>query len=69
MKEKITPDQIAMIIADLEHGELTSCEGYECNNCALNKRLPKSLVGTVINLTICNVLMSMSTMLSEVEHD
>ena len=69
MKDKMTPDQSAMIIADWEHGELTSCEGYECDNCALNKRLPKSLVGSMVKLTMCNVLMSMCTMLSEVEHD
>ncbi len=68
MKDKFTPDQIAMIIADFEHGELTSCKGYECDNCALNKELPVSLIGTR-KMTICNMLVNMSVLLNEVEHD
>lgn len=68
MKTKINPDQIAMIIADIEHGELTSCAGFECENCALNKELPISLVGNKI-VTICNALVGISTMLNEVEYD
>lgn len=65
---KMNPDQIAMIVADMEHGELTTCKGFECDNCALNKELPLSLVGNR-KATICNVLTEMSVVLNEVEHD
>lgn len=68
MKTKINPDQIAMIIADMEHGELTSCAGFECENCALGKELPISLIKRN-KVTICNVLTEMATILNEVEHD
>lgn len=68
MKDKLNPDQIAMIIADMEHGELTSCEGFDCENCALNKELPVSLVNRK-KVTICNALVEMSVVLNEVEHD
>lgn len=65
---KINPDQLAMIVADIEHGELTTCEGFTCENCALNKELPLPLVGNR-KATICNVLVKMSIVLNEVEHD
>ena len=68
MKIKINPDQLAMIIADMEHGELTSCAGFECENCALNKELPISLVGKK-KVTLCNALVEMSAVLNEVEYD
>ena len=68
MKGKITQDQLAMIIADMEHGEITTCEGCECDNCPLNKELPISLVGFK-RVTICNALVYMSTMLNEVEYE
>lgn len=68
MKNKFNPDQIAMIIADMEHGELTTCTGFECKNCALNKELPISLVGKK-KVTICNALVYMSVELNEVEYD
>ena len=68
MKEKLNPDQLAMIIADMEHGELTDCKGFECSNCALNKELPICIVGNK-KLTICNGLVAMSTILNEVEYD
>lgn len=68
MKEKLNPDQIAMIIADIEHGELTTCIGFDCENCALNKELPISLVGKK-KVTLCNALTDMSAVLNEVEHD
>lgn len=68
MKNKFNPDQIAMIIADMEHGELTSCTGFECENCALNKELPISLVGRK-KVTICTGLVEMSVVLNEVEHE
>lgn len=68
MKEKLNPDQIAMIIADIEHGELTTCTGFDCENCALNKELPISLVGKK-KVTLCNALTDMSAVLNEVEHD
>lgn len=68
MKIKINPDQVAMIIADWEHGEVTTCQGFECENCALNKELPISLVGNK-KVTLCNTMAEMSTVLNEVEHD
>lgn len=68
MKDKLTPDQIAMIVADWEDGELSTCEEYACDNCPLEKELPKSLVGTK-KMTICDMLVNMSVLLHEVEHD
>lgn len=68
MKDKLTPDQIAMIVADWEDGELSTCKEYECDNCPLNKELPISLVG-INKVTICNMLVNMSVLLNEVEYD
>ena len=68
MKAKLNPDQVAMVIADWEHGELTTCKGFKCENCALYKELPISLVGNK-RVILCNALVEMSAVLNEVEHD
>ena len=36
MKNKLTPDNIAMILADAQHGEWTTCEGVSCKKCPLS---------------------------------
>ena len=66
-KNKHSQDQIAMLIADWEHGELTECT-CECENCPLNKELPVKLVGKQ-KMTMCNMLTEMSALFNEVEHD
>ena len=68
MKKKLSPDDIAMIIADWEDGELTTCEGIECDNCPLDKQVPLPL-RTRNSVSICNLIMEMSMIMSEVEHD
>ena len=68
MKKKLNPDDIAMIIADWEDGELTTCEGIECDNCPLDKQVPLPL-RTRNSISICNLIMEMSLVMSEVEHD
>lgn len=67
MKFKIDPDQFAMLISDMEHGEFTSCIGYECDNCPLSKELPVSVVKH--KMTLCNMLVTMSMVLNEVEYE
>lgn len=68
MKKKLNPDDIAMIIADWEDGELTTCEGIECDNCPLDKQVPLPL-RTRKSVSMCNLIMEMSLIMSEVEHD
>lgn len=66
MKRKLNPDQVAMIIADWQHGEFTTCQGFECENCALNEELPISFVDNN-KVTLCNVMVQMSEVLNEVK--
>ncbi|HSQ89773.1 hypothetical protein [Romboutsia sp.] len=68
MKNKLNPDQVAMIIADWHDGELMSCKKAVCENCALNKELPIAVVG-VKKMTLCNMMCEMATVLHEVEHE
>ena len=67
-KNKLTPDQIAMVVADWEHGEHTTCKKNLCDNCPLGKELPISVVGKQ-KMTLCNMLCEMATVLNEVEHE
>lgn len=61
-KNKIDPDFLAYIIADMDHGEITTCDGFDCSTCKLNKELPYFLVGNN-KITICNMLVEMSNLL------
>ena len=53
VKEKLTPEEIAWILADAEHGEITTCENEQCTKCILNKKLPKEFK---LDITICSAL-------------
>lgn len=64
-KNKYTQDDIAMIIADWEHGEWTKCT-CECKKCPLNKEIPISIIG-LRKLTICNILTEISVLLNQIE--
>lgn len=66
-KNKIDQDQMAMLIADWEHGEFTNCT-CECENCPLNDELPIKLVGKK-KITICNMITEMSYLFNEVQND
>lgn len=66
-KNKVDQDQMAMLIADWEHGEFTECK-CECEKCPLNDELPIKLVGKN-KITICNMLTEMSDLFNEVQND
>lgn len=66
-KNKVDQDQIAMLIADWQHGELTECTCI-CEKCPLNDELPINLVGKN-KITMCNILTEMSCILNEVQND
>lgn len=61
-KTKLDQDQVTMILADWEHGELTKCT-CECENCALNEELPIRIVGRK-KITYCNMLTEMSVLIN-----
>lgn len=66
-KNKVDQDQMAMLIADWEHGEFTKCT-CDCENCPLNDELPIKLVGKQ-KITICNMLTEISYLFNEVQND
>ena len=65
MKNKIDVDQLAMILADFEHGEITTCKGFECKTCPLGK--DTTFIVKNKKLDICDMLIHISNLLSEVE--
>lgn len=67
MKNKIDQDQMAMLIADWEDGELTTCRDITCENCPLNKKV--KVTSAYRFQTMCSILVEMSIRLSEVEYD
>lgn len=62
-KNKYTQDDIAMIIADWEHGEWTECT-CKCEHCILNREIPINLIG-LKKITICNLLTEVSVLLNQ----
>lgn len=58
MKNKIDQDTIAMIIADFQHGELTTCT-CECKDCPLYKSIPIETK----KFRICDLLTEISTLI------
>lgn len=64
-KNRVDQDQMAMLIADWEHGELTECT-CDCENCPLNEELPIYILGHR-KITMCNLLVEMSCILNEVQ--
>lgn len=62
LKSKLNQDQIAMIIADWTHGELTTCDDMppDCNGCPLDKNF-------INGNTICQTIELMAEKLEEVE--
>lgn len=64
MKNKIDVDQVAMILADFNHGEVTTCKGTDCDNCPLGKDFLE-IEGKTAD--ICDVLMMISDELEKVE--
>ena len=74
MKNKLTPDQLAMILADFTHGELNSCNGYSCENCTMSKMLKldlksKSMKVAELEMSICALVLQISESFNEVEND
>ena len=63
-KSKLTPDQVAMIIADWQDGELFSCKDINCKNCVLNIVYDKKT-----GFTICDSFIAMSERLNDVEDE
>ena len=63
MKNKIDQDMVAMIIADFQHGELTTCT-CECKDCPLYRRVNKDS-----ETRICDLLTEISVLLDKVEYD
>lgn len=67
MKNKLTPDDIAMILADIQHGEWTTCEGVKCKECPLSLKV--SLDGIELfddaMYTICDLLTKSAERLTE----
>lgn len=64
LKNKLTPDEIAMIIVDFLDGELTTCKDVECENCPLHKKI--ELDGDY-SKTICNIMVKSAKALEENE--
>lgn len=62
LKNKLDQDQVAMIIADWVHGELTTCDDMplNCAGCPLDKDFMNGN-------TICRTLELMAEKLEEVE--
>lgn len=59
-KHKINEKELAHILADLEHGEITVCEG-KCRDCALSKEIPFGI--TLKPMSICNLLSEIAVLL------
>lgn len=64
MKNKLTPDEIAMIIVDFLDGELTTCKEVECTNCPLSEIVT---INGCFTSTICGLLVKSAHKLNEDE--
>lgn len=61
MKKKLNQDDLAMIIADMEHGELTTCSTIDCEKCPLDLEITLGKE----NFSICYLLTKVSERLNE----
>lgn len=67
MKNKLTPDDIAMIIADMQHGELTTCIDISCKKCPLFLKVDIDEVDLKdgARYTICDLLIKSAERLTQ----
>ncbi|GAA0092987.1 hypothetical protein UT300009_30170 [Paraclostridium bifermentans] len=66
VKEKLTPDDVAMILSDfMTDGELSECVDCDCDTCPLGILMTLEVGNEESEMTICEMLKGISFILNE----